>query len=488
MLIRKRYYFLALFFCLALTRASAGIIDTAYVTRLLKGEERQANDGDLARYLNNYFIAAPLNDVATARTYIGPILKKYRKREGPAFEYFISGIIQKRLLHYDKAKKSFDNAIVIAEKTGNHYLLFSLHSNQAFIWASQGNSAEAMDNYRLAQKEATALNDINRHILLAINISDLYYKNNLFKQSLQYLDQAEAMNNAAKSKKFHHENFIYLNKAEIYFRLNNLDSLKKYHRLLFSPDRASTGIYEFRKRVSYLLTIAGGSYIKAIDEINTLKTDKKYPFWNEDLIYLADAYYKADMNDSAKVTINSILGSIGKNDNPFLKYHLHEILGQIDMKNADTISAAKNFAIALAEFQTHTDRMVQVANISSQMKIDQIAEDFIRKEEQYKRQRLMLIFAVVVFALLVGIIIMFYRNIKQKHYYEQLLYKAKHHELAFINSHEVRRHLSNILGLVGLLQDKGLTKAEADQITGNLDHSAQSLDSAIKNISEKLDN
>ncbi|MBE9583818.1 hypothetical protein IM792_05110 [Mucilaginibacter sp. JRF] len=487
MLKRKSIYLILLFFCLATANTHAEGIDTTLVKKMLVDDLQSTNDGDLARYLNNYFFNTPFTDIPAARNYMTGMLKKYRSKDAAAFELFISGVIEKRLTKYNQAERNFSKAIAIAQKTGNHYLLFSLHSNQAFIQASKGNSAAAMINYRLAQKEAIALDDINRHILLAINISDLYYKNNLFTQSLQYLDQAEAMATSSRSKQFHHENFIYFNKAEIYFKMNKRDSLNKYYRLLLSPKRAPTGIYNFRKRAAYFVEMAEGEYPKAINDINTLRNDSQFSFGDEDLIYLADAYHKAGMNDSAKVTINTVFKAIGKDHNPFLKHHLYQMLGQIALSESDRASAAKYLSLALTNLQDHTDHMVQVANISSEMKIDQIAGDFIRREEQYKRQRLMLTFAVVVSGLLVAIIIMFYRSVRQKRYYEQLIYKNKQQELAFINSHEVRRHLSNILGLVDLVQDKSLTNDEGDRIIKDLHHSAESLDRAIKNISEKLD-
>ncbi|MCD8739871.1 hypothetical protein LT679_04600 [Mucilaginibacter roseus] len=474
--------------CLTIVQVYATKLDSIFVTRALQRNLPGVNDGDLARYLNTYFVRVPEREIDGDRQKVFSYLKLYRNRERPAFELFINGVIEKRFYKYTKARTNFDRAIVKAEKTGNHFLLYALQTNSAFIEAAIGNSAEAMVRYRLAQKQATLLNDIDRHIVLAINISDLYYKNNLFKQALQYLDQAQAMAGAQRSTNFQHENYIYFNKAEIYFRLNQLDSLNKYKELLATRDRKSAGIYEFRKRAYYLWTIAKGRHLEAINQINRLRSDEKYPFSDEDLVYLADTYYKAGMNDSAKLTVNYIVKASAHNDSPFLKFHLYNMLGEIDLKNGDSVDASKKFSTALANLQLHTTRMVQVANISSEMKIDQIAGDFIRKEEAYKRQRLILIFIIVVSVLLIAITIIFYRGIKQKHYYEQLLYKAKHQELAFINSHEVRRHLSNILGLVSLVKDKNMgDDQEKNHIIQSLDHSATSLDTAIKTISKKLD-
>jgi hypothetical protein len=78
--------------------------------------------------------------------------------------------------------------------------------------------------------------------------------------------------------------------------------------------------------------------------------------------------------------------------------------------------------------------------------VDEMEGAYIRKEESYKRARLWLPFTAVSAVLIIGIGIMFYRNIRQKRHYEQLFFQFKKDELSFINSHEVRRHLSNIMG------------------------------------------
>lgn len=484
-----KFCLFAVLLCSAMVHVRAAELDSVFVTRALQHNLPGVNDGDLARYLNTFFVNVPISRIDNSRQRVFTYLKRYRANEGAAFKLFINGIIQKRFFKYAKARVDFDRAITLAEKKRNHFLLYALQTNQAFIEAAVGNSAEAMVRYRLAQKQASLLDDIDRHILLAINISDLYYKNNLFRQAIQYLDQAEAMAGARRSYNFQHENFIYFNKVEIYFKQNRLDSLRKYKDLLSKRDKKSAGIYEFKKRASYLWTIANKHHRRAIDQINTLRSDEKYPFSDEDLIYLADTYYKAGMNDSAKKTVNHVVNTSPHNDNPFLRYHLYNMLGEIDMKDGDSVEASKKFKIALANLQTYTRHMVQVANISSEMKIDQIAADFIHKEEAYKRQRLVLIFIIVVSVLLIVITIIFYRGVKQRHYYEQLLHRAKHQELAFINSHEVRRHLSNILGLVALVKQKNIANdKEQDHIINMLDDSATSLDTAIRNISEKLDN
>jgi sensor histidine kinase regulating citrate/malate metabolism len=67
-----------------------------------------------------------------------------------------------------------------------------------------------------------------------------------------------------------------------------------------------------------------------------------------------------------------------------------------------------------------------------------------------------------------------------------LLYEAKKEELAFINSHEVRKHLTNILGIIDILQHSENKLDDYKQIEEYLLQSAAKLDESIKSISEKL--
>ena len=77
--------------------------------------------------------------------------------------------------------------------------------------------------------------------------------------------------------------------------------------------------------------------------------------------------------------------------------------------------------------------------------------------------------------------------IRKKRYYDQLVFKARSEELAFIHSHEVRRHLSNIMGIIGLIKDADDRQTEFESSVSYLIASADNLDNAIGHISEKLD-
>jgi len=74
----------------------------------------------------------------------------------------------------------------------------------------------------------------------------------------------------------------------------------------------------------------------------------------------------------------------------------------------------------------------------------------------------------------------------QKRYAQQLLNQNDQlREIAWINSHEVRRPLSNILGLVNLIKNSSTDREEVLQLIDLLDTSAKELDNAVVMINRQ---
>jgi len=94
--------------------------------------------------------------------------------------------------------------------------------------------------------------------------------------------------------------------------------------------------------------------------------------------------------------------------------------------------------------------------------------------------------AVIAAVLVVIVILVSYRNIKQKSRFQSLLHQARSKELAFINSHQIRRPLANILGLCSLTTDEQLTLAEIQQYFQQVYHQAKEMDDKLKEVEKKL--
>ncbi|HVW13140.1 MAG TPA: hypothetical protein VHB54_04940 [Mucilaginibacter sp.] len=109
-----------------------------------------------------------------------------------------------------------------------------------------------------------------------------------------------------------------------------------------------------------------------------------------------------------------------------------------------------------------------------------------RRVETLKRERLWLIACVVIISSISIIGAIFYRNMSQKRHFERLLFEAKRNELAFINSHEVRRHLSNILGIIDTIRSSDNRYEIYIEVEAHLFKAAIDLDRSIRNIADKL--
>jgi hypothetical protein len=478
-----------LLLCLFLNGNGAAVsVKSAELDGILKLTDQKSRDRKLIKYIRTYFEVEPLADLKAAKAEMARELLDHNVANREAIIYFTESIYHDRHLHTDLAINALSKAIELAVKSKEHYLLYAFFSHLAFMQTSAGNTIEAVSNFRMAKKEAILLDDAYLQVLIDINISDIYYKNNFYNQSLFYINQAEGIVNTHPLNEQRLKNIIYINKAENFFRMKQVDSLKKYNELLHKVEDGTYKIYILRNRSAYYLSLLQHDYKTAIKRMVSLQTDTAYLFDNIDRQNLADAYYNAGMPDSAKHIINRLLVEPKLKNHPEIRFHLYEVLGKIAEKQNDPQQAAYNFKMALQQAEDQISRLTQVGNISSQIKIDEMQGSYIQKEEDYKRERLWLILSVIIAVLSCGIIAMIYMNSKQKQYYEKLLFTTKKEELAFINSHEVRRHLSNILGLINLIKHSENKNKEYQQAEEHLFDAAESLDRAIKNISDKLDN
>jgi hypothetical protein len=441
----------------------------------------------LIRFIKSYFQSASANQTSGGLDTMKLLFNRYGLANNDAFNNFARSLYLNKHHDLKNAQVYMLRAIQLARKNDDTYLLYQFLSHLSFIQTDLGNFTGAVYSYRLAKKEALKLDDNYLQALLDVNISDLYYKSSLYSQSINYLNQAEMLLMSEKpAKRAQLTTIIFYNKSENYFRMKSYDSLRVYHDKLLSPNNKSYKIHTYRLRTAYYLSLLKQDYLSAIKQINALKTDKKYVPAELDNQQLADAYFKSGQLDSAKRVINGLITNITDDNHPEIKYHLYELLAQIAEKKGDVKLAGENYKRALKESQENILRITQVGNISSQMKIDETESSYVERTEAYKRERLWLIFIVIVAALIIIAIALIYRNVKQKRHYEKLLFAAKKEELAFINSHEVRKHLTNILGIMDILKNSENKTAEYKQVENYLYKSASLLDESIKNISEKL--
>ena len=485
----KSLIYLTLFFtCFALkVNATARPVNVNSFKTIIKLDDQLERERKLINYIRDCFQDVPVENLLGVKREINKLLVQFHVENGIAFEYFTESIYQRQLTNMDDAEASMLKAIKYAAKNGDHFLMYSFFTHLAFIQTDEGNAIDAVTSYGLSRKEALKLKDPHLQLLVDVNMSDVYYRNNFYNQSLFYLNQAEALSEKYTPNDEHIKKVIYYNKAETFFRMNKADSLKKYHEKLKAIKGPIYKLYTYQKRTQYYLYLLQYDFKNAIRLIKAMQNDTLYKYNDQDQQNLADAYYYGGKPDSAVTIIKELLAQPLAVNHPEIKYHLYKVLGQIAEARKDHQQAAVNFKMSLEQSEDMIRRLNQVGNISSQIKIDEIEGSYLQKDESYKRERLWLIFAVVVALLVIVIGTVLHRSARQKRHYEKLLFTSQKKELAFINSHEVRKHLSNILGIIDIIKSSDNKHAEYKQFEEHLFCSAESMDKAIKNISAKLD-
>jgi len=456
------------------------------LVNFIKIKDRNLQDKKIVEYIKLRFQQGPENTIPEGRTEVYQKLDKYKVDDREALKFFIESTVQRRLSKLPEAETAMVKAIDQASKSKADFLIYSFISHLAFIQTDRGNPIGAIYSYGLAQKQALKLNEPLLQVYLNINISDLYYKLNLYSQSLYYLNLAFHIKEENKIKDDRFYTIISYNKAENFFRRRNLDSLQRCHDELMGPNNKSYKLFTYQNRTAYYISILQHKYSDAITQIKELQTNKKYVHNDLERQNLADAFYLNGQPDSASAIANQLLALPYSANHPEIKHQLYELLGKIARDRGDYKLAAENFDLALKQSEESLNNTTQVGNVSAQIKIDKIENTFTDTAEKYRRERLILILISITTVFMFAVIALLYRSARQKRHYEKLLYDTKKRELAFINSHEVRKHLTNILGLVELMSETKDKKQEFLQVEKHLYDSATRLDEAIKNISEKL--
>lgn len=478
-----------LFFCIVLYSGTVwAAVNPDSLLHILQVKDKSQQQAQLVKYIKDDFINCPVAGLNTVKAGLDGFLVKYNVENRPAFVYFVESMYQRRLAHINGSESAMVKAIRAADKNGESFLSYTFLSYLASIQTEEGNVIGAVTSYRMANKDAISLDDTNLEMIIEISISDVYYRYGFYNQSLFYLNQAETTVEHFWPDDQRIKNTIYYNKAENFFMMNKLDSLMFYNEKLKKSTAISYKLYTYKNRTDYYVYMLRHDYKRAIKVIHAMRNDSGYIFDEGDLQTLSDAFYKDGEIDSAKTIINRLLFLPSAVNHPEITDHLYAVLGKIAEKGHDYKLGYGYFKLSMQQAEINRLRLTQVGNISALIKADDIEGYYSQKNATYRRERIWLIIAIVLAILMIIVITMLYRAILQKRHYEQLLFTAKKEELSFINSHDVRKHLTNILGLIIVIkqsEDKNRAYQEAED---HLFTAAQQLDQAIKNISEKLDN
>ncbi|HVV55341.1 MAG TPA: hypothetical protein VHC47_08455 [Mucilaginibacter sp.] len=383
---------------------------------ILKHNERPTRERDLIFYIRYSFGDMPKEELVAARETTVGLLHSFHVPDSEGLTYFIDAICKLRQNNYPATQNLLIKAIEKAYQNDDHYLLYACFTHMGFIQTDKGNIIAAVSSFREAKKEADIVNDAYLQVVIDINLSDIYYRNRMFGQALFYLNQAQSFMNFNHLQNKREEIGILYNKADVFFRSQDADSLKKYNKLLNQVTEGSPGLYTFQKRTDYYLQLLQQKYLDAIKAITSLKKDTLYQFKVTDEHCLADAYFHAGMLDSAKAIVQNLIRDTSEQNHAELNLYFYKLLGDIENREHNYKAAADDFNIALSQALEQQRRLVNVGSVSSQIRIDQVQNSYALRTETYKRERLWLFFIISVITFFIIIGAMLYYNAHRNKY------------------------------------------------------------------------
>lgn len=466
----------------ALAANAASSSDSLKMILLQKNGPAQRED--MVTLLKKSFFASSINDQYQKQ--FADTLNKYDKANAPALNTFISALIKRRQLKFKEAHDLLLKAIYAAENKGQPYYLYVFYNQLAYTQTDMGNAVAALFSYRQAKKQAAILNNEYYQAVVNLNISDVYTNVQFYAQALVYLNEAQAYCSKHPDKDIALANNINVNKGEVFFNQKKADSLDVYAERVNKASDQIVDIDRCRMRFATYQLLLKQDYPAAITIIKKLVKDTIAYAYDADRWNLAESYFNNNQPDSAKLVLQNLLADNNRSEAPELRYKYYQLLAIIAEQANDYHNASLNSRLALKQAEKFAHNLVELGDLSSQIRLDQIESSYRADTLAYKRERVLLIMAIASSVLVVLVIGMFYYSTKQKRHYEQLLYAAKRKTLAYMNSHEVRRHLSNILGLCALLEEEDLNQEEFATFNKYMLESARQMDESLKSVEQEL--
>jgi len=393
--------------------------------------------------------------------------------------------VLRRLNKLPAAEKELVDAIGVAQGEHDMYFLYYFYNNLAYVQTDQNNAVEAIHNYRQARKVAQELGDLELIFSTDIGISDIFTTIGLYQQGLIYLNSSQQQAEDSVNRGSPSRATIYINKAEIFFRIAKLDSLNHYRELYSKYGAESYDVVRNLKRLDYYRLILSHQPEKAIVLIRDLLNTGNLYYKNVDRWYLAQSLYAVKNPDSAVIEAQQILRDDKYGPSP-IRLNSYKLLATVAADKNQHKQAEHYFKLALAESEGFTVKMRSVDLLSTELRQDRLDAVYEAQYLVYHKERIVLFASIAVTILTILIIYLFYRNVKQKSSYQKLLHATRSRELAFINSHEVRKPLANILAICGLLKEKGNTVDENNSYYEILDQQVKEMDQKLREVEMKL--
>ncbi|RZK56638.1 MAG: hypothetical protein EOO87_04950 [Pedobacter sp.] len=400
-----------------------------------------------------------------------------------ALIYEIEAYSSKSLLRLGDAKFFVKKAI--AEPNLPENLLLRLLKLLAYIETDLENYLAAVENYKII--EELLLRKDNNQQKLAINhmgLADVYLKTGLYKEAVSSLKMA--IDIAQKRNLKAAEHTANKKMAIVYFYLRKADSLQFYTKKAFNTASRIANDSVSYHRLNYMKLILEKNP-SAISEIRKVINDPKDHDKLMSGFHLAQAYTEFNQLENAKKFILVMLETGDLKNLTFLSSQLYKLLSSIYVKENNYNAALIYYRKNVEQLTLYAEKQYKSDNILTILKYHEIKARYDKIEEEQKVKKNYFLLSLVIATMIIIFLFTLYRTVSIKKKYDKLAYDKLNDELSFINSHDVRKHLSNILGIITVVhssENKLIAYGEMEQA---LIDSAENLDSSIRNIASKLD-
>lgn len=432
----------------------------------------------LEKLITSYIWLAKEENLSSNKEILLSAILKSNLPDKKVFSYEIEALYAKRLLKFEQAKRYILRALDETPQENSRFI--RLLKILAFIDTDLENYMRAMESYLIIEKQLQNLQDTSKLILNYANIADLYIKSSLYKEAITALDTAAHL--AAQQGKQPIQMLVYENKAIAYFHLNNLDSLN-YYADKISHIKSTNTINTHRLKYMMLLLKKDE---RSIDEIKILVENANDPEKLFTYLHFAQAYLLFDQTAKAREIALKLLLSGDLKNLGHMRCKLFNIMGDAYIKEKKFALAALYYKKATDQAAMNTVRTMKTGSILNYLKYDEIKKKYVVAQEDLAVRQNYFMLCMVVAGMIILTFIFLYRSLKMKKKYDELMFNKLNSEISFINSHEIRGYLSNILGIIMVIrmsEDRKETYLEFEQA---LFDSAENLDHSIQNIAKKL--
>ncbi|RZL43201.1 MAG: hypothetical protein EOP00_22765 [Pedobacter sp.] len=283
------------------------------------------------------------------------------------------------------------------------------------------------------------------------------------------------------------EHLLNKNMAIVYFYLRKPDSLKRYSAKAFSDVSKIKHDSVSYHRLKYMRLMLEKNPL-AINEIRKVISDPKDDDKLMSGFHLAQAYTEFDKPENAKKFIHVMLETGDLKNLTFLSSQLYKLLSGIYVKEKNYNAALTYYRKNVEQLSLYAEKQYKSDNILTILKYHEIKTRYDKIEEEQKVKKNYFLFSIIIAAMIIVILFTLYRAVLIKKKYNKLAYDKLNDELSFLNSHDVRKHLSNILGIISVVHASENKQAAYEEMEEALIDSAENLDNSIRNIAAKLDN